>query len=1072
MKRLTVAIVAAIVSGAAFADPASGWKQTGAGPYVYDDPANWVDGVVNGVFGSDLTLTAAQTITFTNDLSLADGLSIAYAGNYALTFQSNGTGAKTLTLGGDITANVSKNGASAHVTFGSETAADNLVFNLGGANRTFTQTATQNDPSKTGWMKIYATIQNGSVTYSGLGPIKVYGSNAYSGGTTLSNTGYIYMNNDACFGTGPVTIANVASSDNKQMPRLHCDVAVTIANEWILCGTFAFHGTATSFSGPITIDSPVSFLCESASLVINSPAITNSTGSSAIENFLKYGSKELKMYTPLTVANTQLTMGDGVWSLYGKISGSGLKVVGDARYNSFLWVYSSENDFTGKVTIDSPGGGKGCHVCFGTAGALPDDVTIGIYGAGVLRSAPTVGYSCGWYLQNERIAKDSTGTLCVGDNNEKEAVDFTQYPELGFGASGNFTFNNAITPANGVYRIRTSGGNFTIGALNALTGDNDVVIYGQGNTVYLTNGNDISGTITLEGGSLCLQNANGTAPNASIVVKAQRTLFLYDSKSSGKVRVKNVRLVNGVLDVQGSTSYDLMQTVSGTLTVDGSEGGVGIVRFSSNNAKSVALTVGRLVFTASGVLGIDGDGLGATPGANACNFFVEEPPALVGGGGARGSKTISILPRAIGATQRSGIESGKLVQSFVTYESDVGFRPLDLEAEYESTLSGVSQYANVRLPYGATTEISSSGTVNSLLFQGGSGSSVSQLAVAEGAANVLLTVTSGQMICGQRGGVVNSDYCSAPVHFGSSTAVAWYGANALQYFSGAISGTGGIVLAQAQQTFGPNRYLIFSSGDSSISGDLYVLVDGALYNSAIPHGDRIGDIHVVKNARLFIRKNTTANGLFGEGEIRNSESGGIDLVFGRNDTNGDFGGAFTGNTSLEKVGAGRQRFYGTVAHNRATTVSAGVLQLDGSFTASAVTVASGATLAGCGTFGQGVTLADGAKLEVGSAQLGADDAVMNFDGGLALSGNAAATFKVLGNDAVASFVASSVTGTGTITVSLDSGALKTGDYLLAKSDAAIPFAYARGVNCGPLSLRNNSTELWMTKSAGLSVIVR
>jgi hypothetical protein len=137
-----------------------------------------------------------------------------------------------------------------------------------------------------------------------------------------------------------------------------------------------------------------------------------------------------------------------------------------------------------------------------------------------------------------------------------------------------------------------------------------------------------------------------------------------------------------------------------------------------------------------------------------------------------------------------------------------------------------------------------------------------------------------------------------------------------------------------------------------------------------------------------------------------------------------------------------------------------------------VTVASGATLAGCGTFGQGVTLADGAKLEVGSAQLGADDAVMNFDGGLALSGNAAATFKVLGNDAVASFEASSVTGTGTITVSLDSGALKSGDYLLAKSDAAIPFAYARGENCGILSLRNNSTELWMTKSSGLGIIVR
>ena len=196
---------------------------------------------------------------------------------------------------------------------------------------------------------------------------------------------------------------------------------------------------------------------------------------------------------------------------------------------------------------------------------------------------------------------------------------------------------------------------------------------------------------------------------------------------------------------------------------------------------------------------------------------------------------------------------------------------------------------------------------------------------------------------------------------------------------------------------------------------------------------------------------------------------------GSDGQDGDFDGEVqrtNGTLKFVKIGAGRQRFGGECTHNGATTVSAGTLQVDGAFTQSAVTVAEGATLAGCGTFGGAVTLADGAKLYVGSAQLGADDAVMNFDGGLALSGNVAATFKVLGNDAVASFEASSVTGSGTITVSLDSGALKSGDYLLAKSDAAIPFAYARGENCGILSLRNNSTELWMTKSAGLSIIVR
>ncbi|MBR2713885.1 MAG: hypothetical protein IKB76_03800, partial [Kiritimatiellae bacterium] len=60
-----------------FADPATGWLQTGAGPYDYNDPANWVNGEINGVFGEDLTLTEDQTITFAADTVLTGGLTFA-----------------------------------------------------------------------------------------------------------------------------------------------------------------------------------------------------------------------------------------------------------------------------------------------------------------------------------------------------------------------------------------------------------------------------------------------------------------------------------------------------------------------------------------------------------------------------------------------------------------------------------------------------------------------------------------------------------------------------------------------------------------------------------------------------------------------------------------------------------------------------------------------------------------------------------------------------------------------------------------------------------------------------------
>ena len=209
VSRLTALVCCTLAVSPLFADPATGWKQTGAGTYVYDDPNNWVDGVVNGVFGSDLTLTAEQTITFTNDLFLADGLSIAYAGNYPLTFRSNGTGVKTITLGGDIKEALQGN-ASAVVTIGG--ADDNaLILDLDGENRTITAAATVGDIGKSGILSIPAKIQNGALTVNGTKTLKLAGANIYAGGTTIADSTYVYVNSETAFGTGDVSINGAMS---------------------------------------------------------------------------------------------------------------------------------------------------------------------------------------------------------------------------------------------------------------------------------------------------------------------------------------------------------------------------------------------------------------------------------------------------------------------------------------------------------------------------------------------------------------------------------------------------------------------------------------------------------------------------------------------------------------------------------------------------------------------------------------------------------------------------------------------------------------------------------------------
>jgi len=75
----------------------TGWNQTAAGPYDYNTPGNWVGGTINGIWDSSLTLTAGQTITFAAETTLTSGLTFNYAGNYALTFRSDGTANRTLT---------------------------------------------------------------------------------------------------------------------------------------------------------------------------------------------------------------------------------------------------------------------------------------------------------------------------------------------------------------------------------------------------------------------------------------------------------------------------------------------------------------------------------------------------------------------------------------------------------------------------------------------------------------------------------------------------------------------------------------------------------------------------------------------------------------------------------------------------------------------------------------------------------------------------------------------------------------------------------------------------------------
>jgi autotransporter-associated beta strand protein len=114
------------------------------------------------------------------------------------------------------------------------------------------------------------------------------------------------------------------------------------------------------------------------------------------------------------------------------------------------------------------------------------------------------------------------------------------------------------------------------------------------------------------------------------------------------------------------------------------------------------------------------------------------------------------------------------------------------------------------------------------------------------------------------------------------------------------------------------------------------------------------------------------------------------LQVGALNLNTTFAGQFQTSVNLVKTGTGTLTLTGNSTHTGTTTVSSGALQVNGSFSSSPVTVASGAALGGNGILGGGVTIQTGGIVSPGpgggstgtliiSNNLTLNSATLNFD---------------------------------------------------------------------------------------------
>lgn len=214
------------------------------------------------------------------------------------------------------------------------------------------------------------------------------------------------------------------------------------------------------------------------------------------------------------------------------------------------------------------------------------------------------------------------------------------------------------------------------------------------NRQTLTNTSSYTGSTNVLSGVLQLGGPNGALPATSAINIAGGVLSLNNQDDSNEFSFSNdnrlpnsasINISAGTLELRGNTSSLVREdvgpiTISGAATIE-----------LRDNGRAVRLDADALTRSQRGTLVVTEAApsvLGKRPGLRGVNIVLDAPPTLVGGGGAAGTDTVSIIPWATSVDTATG-------QSFLTYEADYGLRRLS-ESEYRApTMSNTS--ANIRI---------------------------------------------------------------------------------------------------------------------------------------------------------------------------------------------------------------------------------------------------------------------------------------------------------------------------------------------------------------------------------------
>lgn len=347
-------------------------------------------------------------------------------------------------------------------------------------------------------------------------------------------------------------------------------------------------------------------------------------------------------------------------------------------------------------------------------------------------------------LANETIGNLSGGNAASGITFGTVALGANT---LTINSAANGTYAGVFTGSGSIVRNGSSGlGNlfFTGNSGSGFTGalvTNGGLMYVEG--VATMNASSLT---VNKGGSFLISN-NGTTRSGTrfldtmpIILNSADGAWGTETRPSGlSIRTDQNATTNetvGLLSLASGASYfrgDASGTtgVAGIITSD-------IIRSNSStiNARGRAL----------GATAGDRNFLRIVSGTASETAFAA---ALVGGGGAAGTKNISILPWGMGEVTTAALADNNMGNSLLTYTvatgSGAGLRPLDFATEYSTFASKTANTDNLRESLAADLTGIVGQTINSLVINNSNTAAGSVNVTGTGAAQTL-AVTSGTML--------------------------------------------------------------------------------------------------------------------------------------------------------------------------------------------------------------------------------------------------------------------------------------------------------------------------------------